>query len=664
MRGPSALGAIVLFALAAGYYALGIQLPIGWFDEGMIVYPSWRVTQGEIPYREFRQLYGPSLFFLNGALFRWLGEDLLAVRASMVVIKAVIALLVYAVTCRVAPRAFAALAFGVTVAVWGLPIPAAVISYANYHAMSLVFAGLLILLALPARLRLACFAAGLCFGLAATFKQTSGAFAFTAVCLFLLVQRAGSTAGAATESGPAPLPPALVATARAARAFVLVFALALFGYYLLRANTALNLAVMLPPVLLLAGRLGWDDWRGRVAAARQVESLRALLALAAGAALPLVGYLLYYASQGLVDELLFNMVTHVPQAHRWLVTYPPSSDTWPLWAGAWGGAVACLWLWSPAQRDASPQYAPARWAALLGFGACTGWLLQRQLADAITGSWSFWSPADLWHQKWWFWSSSDLLELIPPACSWGAALWLVRRGTAAREGAPDTERGVALLGCFAIVSSLTLYPCADVIHAFMAVPAFLPLIAYHAHTLHAHSTGRVRVAAAAYAGVLACALAVPAVADLAGEASRQRANEHGFPRASGIAGGNEISRDAAKLIAWLDQPEQRESGILVLTGRQLLYFLSGRTSPVQRSQFGLYLVSIDTITDEGVRELVDEPDLVRVLERERPIVIDDVYNAAGRNVYLRLPAVARALRREYRQVAMFGKFRVYLPGAR
>ena len=33
--------------------------------------------------------------------------------------------------------------------------------------------------------------AGLCFGFAATFKQTSGAFAFLSFCLFLLIDKGG-----------------------------------------------------------------------------------------------------------------------------------------------------------------------------------------------------------------------------------------------------------------------------------------------------------------------------------------------------------------------------------------------------------------------------------------------------------------------------------------
>ena len=41
-----ALALLVLFALAAGYFALGCTLTLEWGDEGHLIYQSWRVSDG------------------------------------------------------------------------------------------------------------------------------------------------------------------------------------------------------------------------------------------------------------------------------------------------------------------------------------------------------------------------------------------------------------------------------------------------------------------------------------------------------------------------------------------------------------------------------------------------------------------------------------------
>ena len=86
-----------------------------------------------------------------------------------------------------------------------------------------------------------------------------------------------------------------------------------------------------------------------------------------------------------------------------------------------------------------------------------------------------------------------------------------RAGTPPRPVTPE-GRGAVLFTCYAVAGSFALYPCEDIIHAFMALPAFLPLLALHLQRLHASVTGRARLAAAIYAGVLGALLALPSVA--------------------------------------------------------------------------------------------------------------------------------------------------------
>src|SRR5262245_48282692 len=168
-----ALELAALFALAAGYFALGAPLTLEWTDEGQIVYPSWRVAQGAMPYRDFHHVYGPSLFYLNGALLRLFDADLAVVRASLVALRAAIAVLAYVLASRLATRPWALAAWLLTVAVFGAPWWIFNTPYANHYALACTCAGLLAYLAAPGTPRGAGWA-GLCVGVAATFKQTNG----------------------------------------------------------------------------------------------------------------------------------------------------------------------------------------------------------------------------------------------------------------------------------------------------------------------------------------------------------------------------------------------------------------------------------------------------------------------------------------------------------
>jgi len=185
---PRRTDTFALFFLSLLYFAVGCLSHLEPIDEGQLVYPSWRVAEGAIPFRDFMHLYGPSPFFLNGALFRWFGHDLLVLRLSLAVLKAGAAVVVFLSASHLMSRSFAWLVSGLFVAVWGFPW-AFNSPYPNHYAMTAVLAGMLVFLCLPRRFLLGCFLAGLSFGLAATFKQTTGAFAAVWFALFLLVER-------------------------------------------------------------------------------------------------------------------------------------------------------------------------------------------------------------------------------------------------------------------------------------------------------------------------------------------------------------------------------------------------------------------------------------------------------------------------------------------
>src|SRR5215475_6599118 len=179
---------LVLFAVAAAYFALGCTLTLEWADEGHLIYQSWRVSNGALPYRDALHLYAPSVFLVNGLLLHLFGPQLLVIRASLVLLKAVLAALVYQSARQLASWPFALAVYALFVAMWGAPMWLFNAPYASHYAVVVVLVGVLAFLQLRQRAPLrACALAGVCFGVATTFKQTSGFFAFAAFVLYLLL---------------------------------------------------------------------------------------------------------------------------------------------------------------------------------------------------------------------------------------------------------------------------------------------------------------------------------------------------------------------------------------------------------------------------------------------------------------------------------------------
>src|SRR5262249_113677 len=164
----------VLAIVAAAYFRSAISGGVGLTDEGQVVYPSWEVARGAIPYVDFRHLYGPSLFFLNGARLRRFGADRRIGRLTLVVVKTLVAVLVYVLARRVAPRAMALLVFALLVAVWGAPIWFFNAPYATYYATALSLGGVVLATGPPGGRQYV--AGGGCFGLPATLNPPPAVF--------------------------------------------------------------------------------------------------------------------------------------------------------------------------------------------------------------------------------------------------------------------------------------------------------------------------------------------------------------------------------------------------------------------------------------------------------------------------------------------------------
>lgn len=108
---------------------LALFIPVSWTDEGVLVYPIWRVAEGELPYRDFQQMYGPSLFFLGGLVFRIFGSDLAILRYLLLGVKAATCVMVYLGARRISARPFAYIAYALAVVLAGLIWPVSSVPY-------------------------------------------------------------------------------------------------------------------------------------------------------------------------------------------------------------------------------------------------------------------------------------------------------------------------------------------------------------------------------------------------------------------------------------------------------------------------------------------------------------------------------------------------------
>jgi hypothetical protein len=179
--------ALVLLLLGWALIGLvvGLRLSQGWMphDDGSFAQSAHRVLEGELPHRDFAELYTGGMTFLNAAVFRVFGEDLLWLRIPAYVAFLASIPCFYFIARRFVPPVVAGVATAAGYA-WGFPVyPAAVPSW---YVLFFSIAGVAALLRyLDTGRRRWLFVAGLMGGLSISFKII-GVYYVLAVMVFLL----------------------------------------------------------------------------------------------------------------------------------------------------------------------------------------------------------------------------------------------------------------------------------------------------------------------------------------------------------------------------------------------------------------------------------------------------------------------------------------------
>ncbi len=84
------------------YPFMRVFLPVG--DEGTLIYDAVRVTQGQVPYRDFFEVMGPGTFYWAALFFKLFGITWLATRIALMVTSIASAFLIFFLTRRLRTR--------------------------------------------------------------------------------------------------------------------------------------------------------------------------------------------------------------------------------------------------------------------------------------------------------------------------------------------------------------------------------------------------------------------------------------------------------------------------------------------------------------------------------------------------------------------------------
>ena len=169
--------AFVIACLALGYkHEFNVEV----FDEGLTLYGSLRVANGDVPYRDFWTTYGPGSYYLVGSAFHLFGTTAGVLRKLWLLLAALVATEALILGGRLGGRRSGWLAFAFAIAV---TIVANL--HAGYSAVP-ALAGALgaLIVSIPNR---ASYRAGILVGITAVFRHDFGAYAACAIAAGLFI---------------------------------------------------------------------------------------------------------------------------------------------------------------------------------------------------------------------------------------------------------------------------------------------------------------------------------------------------------------------------------------------------------------------------------------------------------------------------------------------
>ena len=312
---------LVVWVASAAY--VGVHLDRGWipWDEGTLAHSAERVLQGEMPHRDFDDVYTGGLARFDALAFEVLGTRLSSLRIPLFAIFLLWVPAVYYIATRFAKPLVAGLVTLLCV-VWSIPTyPAAMPSWYNLFLATFGMAALIRFT--ETRQRRWLVAAGAAGGLSVVVKIV-GIYYVAAVLLFFAFdehQMARSTTGP-TRSG---------------RGFALImasgsglFVLALLQFVVRAVPSASSLLHFVLPGALLVSVLTVVEWRDP-GYGSLLARLRGLLArvwpFALGAAVPVLVFAAPYVASNSVGVLIRGVFIEPTKRFHFAAAAPASLNT-------------------------------------------------------------------------------------------------------------------------------------------------------------------------------------------------------------------------------------------------------------------------------------------------------------------------------------------------
>jgi hypothetical protein len=164
--------AILVVAFAAAYFLLTFNRTFNPSDEGLLLYNFQLTAQGQVPHADFYDAYGPGIYWVGAALFKLFGTKIIVIRVFVVLLKALMALLVFLIARRILSPIFAFLGAFLFILNWGDPLIVSTnVLYAGHFNQFLALLGVLLMLFyLHCGRRRWLFGVSACIGLSILFK--------------------------------------------------------------------------------------------------------------------------------------------------------------------------------------------------------------------------------------------------------------------------------------------------------------------------------------------------------------------------------------------------------------------------------------------------------------------------------------------------------------
>jgi len=296
-----------VLAIAAVY--VGAHIGDGWVpaDDGTLAQSALRVMQGQLPHRDFTELYTGGLSMIHAAAFRVFGVSLMSLRLCAFFFFLAWIPAVYFIALRFASTLTAGLITLVAVA-WSYPnYPAAMPSWYNLFLATFGAAALLRYLEVHKARWL--YLAGVCGGVSILIKVI-GAYYIAGALLFLAFLEQSAVSGDSLSDRDAAGTEASAVPYRVFSAAALLLFLATVVYVF---HTRLGVAefyhFVLPATVLVALILtGESNVRGAATGVRFRGLLRLIIPFVCGVLTPIIAFLVPYARSGTIGQV-FSGVT-------------------------------------------------------------------------------------------------------------------------------------------------------------------------------------------------------------------------------------------------------------------------------------------------------------------------------------------------------------------